>query len=167
MDFTPWLQRCDSVCDSSVSSQRQIGMACPPCGRMVSRFARATDAVLGRLPTTHTRVIHTLRQPDLLPITEKQEAGGDTHMESKALKIFRRKMANPLHWRKANQVFLRYSETDLQSLERTKHLISTLAAELDVPLSPEEKTEAAKWLRAQGINPQSRKDRMMIWKRAK
>ncbi|GMA58244.1 hypothetical protein C7445_11042 [Alicyclobacillus sacchari] len=88
-------------------------------------------------------------------------------MESKALRIFRRKMANPLHWRKANQVFLRYSQTDLQNLERTKHLVSTLATELEVPLSPREEVEAAKWLLAQGINPQSRKDRLMIWKRAK
>lgn len=88
-------------------------------------------------------------------------------MESKALKAFRRKMANPLHWRKANQILLRYSAADLQNMERTKHLITTLASEFDISLSGPETTEAAKWLLDQRINPQSKKDRLLIWKKAK
>ncbi|QSO49428.1 hypothetical protein [Alicyclobacillus mengziensis] len=88
-------------------------------------------------------------------------------MESQALKVFRRKMVNPLHWKKANRIILRYSEADLQNLERTKHLVSALAAELDVTLTVAEKTQAAKWLVAQRMNPQSYKDRFSVWKKVK
>ncbi|MFD1676227.1 hypothetical protein [Alicyclobacillus fodiniaquatilis] len=88
-------------------------------------------------------------------------------MESKALKIFRRKMANPLHWRKANQIFLAYTKTDLANLERTTQLIRDLASELDVPLTSDEQTQAASWLVKQGMDPQSRRDRMTLWKKSK
>lgn len=88
-------------------------------------------------------------------------------MESKALKVFRRKMVNPLYWRKANRVFLGYTETDLASVERTTQLIQELSSVMDVPLTVEEQTQAAKWLVKQGIDPQSRRERLRIWKKAK
>lgn len=88
-------------------------------------------------------------------------------MESIALKSFRRKMANPLHWRKANRIFLQYTKSDLSSMERTKHLISELATSLEVPLTNQELTQAAKWLVDRDIDPQSKRDRMSLWKSAK
>ncbi len=88
-------------------------------------------------------------------------------MDSTALKTFRRKMVNPLHWRKANRILLEYTQSDLVNLERAKHLISVLAAEFDVPLTSAEQTEAAKWLVKQKMNPQSPRDRLNIWKKTK
>ncbi|CAM3752243.1 hypothetical protein [Alicyclobacillus pomorum] len=88
-------------------------------------------------------------------------------MDSTALTTFRRKMANPLHWRKANRILLGYTQSDLANLERAKHLIAVLAAEFDVSLTTEEQTEAAKWVVKQRMNPQSPRDRMSIWKKTK
>lgn len=88
-------------------------------------------------------------------------------MKSSALNTFRSRMANPLHWRKANRILVRYTQDDLQNLDRTKHLISTLASEFDVPLTPRETEDAAKWLVAREIDPQSKKDRLRVWKMTK
>ncbi|EPZ41011.1 hypothetical protein [Alicyclobacillus acidoterrestris] len=88
-------------------------------------------------------------------------------MESKALKTFRRKMANPLHWHKANQIFLKYSRDDLKNVARTMGLIDVLASELGVTLNESERKQAAQWLVDQDIDPKSKRDRMMIWRKAK
>lgn len=88
-------------------------------------------------------------------------------MASSALKTFRRKMANPLHWRKANRVFLTYQRSDLCTVAGAKKLIDDLAGELGVPLSPDERIQAATWLVKQQIDPQSARDRMSIWKKVK
>lgn len=88
-------------------------------------------------------------------------------MTSNSLKTFRRKMANPLHWRKANRVFMNYRQSDLLRLSGAVRLIDELAGELGVALSEEEKAQAATWLVKQKIDPQSARDRMSIWKKVK
>jgi hypothetical protein len=87
--------------------------------------------------------------------------------DSDALKAFRRKMANPLHWRKANQVLQGYTKKDLSNLVHAKGFINELAATLKITLSGEESAAAAKWVVSQGIDPQSRKERFGIWKKIK
>ncbi len=88
-------------------------------------------------------------------------------MDSKALKTFRRKMANPLNWRKANRVLIGFTKDELSNLEQAKSFIDKLAAQLDVALSPEERSAAAKWVVGQKIDPQNSRDRIRIWKKVK
>lgn len=88
-------------------------------------------------------------------------------MESEALRTFRRKMANPLHWRKANRIFSTYTRADLADPNRTRCLIEELASSLGVPLSGQEQMQAADWLVKQSIDPKNRLDRMNLWKKAK
>lgn len=88
-------------------------------------------------------------------------------MDSQALKTFRLKMANPVNWRKANRVFLNYTRTDCATVAGARRLIEDLAQALNVSLSPAEKTAAATWLSQQSIDPQNRKQRLMLWKRVK
>ncbi|WAH36407.1 hypothetical protein [Alicyclobacillus dauci] len=88
-------------------------------------------------------------------------------MASKALSTFRRKMTNPLNWRKANQVLVKYSKAELATERGAGRLIEELAEKVGVDLSAEERKEAAKWLVGQGMDPQSKRDRMSIWKQVK
>lgn len=88
-------------------------------------------------------------------------------MASSALKTFRRRMANPLHWRKANRVFLKYEKTDLMELSGAKRLIDELCQELEISLSQEERTQAANWLMNQHLDPQSARERLNIWHKVK
>ena len=87
--------------------------------------------------------------------------------DSDALKVFRKKMANPLHWRKANQILQGYTKKDLSNLVRAKEFINELATVLKITLSNEENTAAARWVVSQGIDPQSKKERFSIWKKIK
>lgn len=88
-------------------------------------------------------------------------------MESEALRTFRRKMANPLYWKRANRIFSTYTRADLADPNRTRCLIEELASSFGVPLSVQEQMQAANWLVNQGIDPKSRMDRMNLWKKAK
>lgn len=88
-------------------------------------------------------------------------------MDSDALKAFRRKMANPLHWRKANQVLQKYTKKDLSNIVRAKSFINELASTLKITLSHEECAAAARWVVSQEIDPQSKKDRFGIWRKIK
>lgn len=90
-----------------------------------------------------------------------------TKTSAPALKMFRRKMVNPLHWRKANQVVRRYTRDDLNHIVGARRLIGELAELVDVTLSVQERDEAAKWLVGCTFDPQSKKDRLMIWKQLK
>jgi hypothetical protein len=91
----------------------------------------------------------------------------ETVMDSQALKTFRRKIVNPLHWRKANRVLQKYTKTDLSNLDRAKNFINELAMDLAITLSPDECTAAAKWIVSQEIDPGSRKGRLGIWRKVK
>lgn len=88
-------------------------------------------------------------------------------MESTVLKAFRRKMANPLNWRKGNRILSGYSKQDIATLEGASRFIGELAAALDVELSLTERTEAARWLMKRQMDPASKRDRMMLWKQVK
>lgn len=86
---------------------------------------------------------------------------------SKSLKTFRRKMANPVYWRKANRVFTQYTRADVASVESAIRLIDDLSCKLNVDLSPADKRNAAQWLVKQGMDPQSRRDRLGLWRKVK
>lgn len=87
--------------------------------------------------------------------------------DENALKVFRRKMANPLHWRKANRLLQKYSQDDLNYPAGARRFIADLASTLDVPLTAGERNRAADWLVRRNFDPKSRKDRLTIWKHVK
>lgn len=88
-------------------------------------------------------------------------------MESPSLQTFRRKMMNPVHWRKANSILSKYTKPALASQSGAAKLIDELSEAFKVQMTHQERAKAANWIVQQGIDPQSRRDRMMLWKKAK
>lgn len=88
-------------------------------------------------------------------------------MATDSLKTFRRKMANPLNWRKANQILLKYSKEQMSTRGGSRAFIEELSKVLSVELSEAEVVEAAKWMQSQQMDPRSKRDRMGIWKKIK
>lgn len=84
-----------------------------------------------------------------------------------SLQTFRRKMANPVHWRRANRVIGKYTKQDVATVESAARVIEDLSTSLGIELTPSDRRKAAQWLVQQGIDPQSRKDRLLLWKKAK
>ncbi|QQE76812.1 hypothetical protein [Alicyclobacillus sp. SO9] len=85
-------------------------------------------------------------------------------MASEALKAFRKKMLNPMHWRTVNKTMVQYTKSELQQVDMAGKLMEELAQELNIRLSKEEKREAAKWLVSKQVDPKSKRDRLRIWK---
>ena len=88
-------------------------------------------------------------------------------MVSTSLQTFRRKMMNPVHWRKANSILSKYTKPALASQSGAEKLIAELSEAFNVAMTQQERVQAAKWIVQQGIDPQSRRERMMLWKKAK
>lgn len=89
---------------------------------------------------------------------------GSEDMESPALKQFRKKMANPVHWRLVHKTLHKFSREDLQNIQGANKVIAQLAESLHITLSNAERQEAAQWLSAQDFDPQSKRDTLRVWK---
>ncbi|WDL97539.1 hypothetical protein [Alicyclobacillus sp. ALC3] len=92
---------------------------------------------------------------------------GKEQSGSASLRAFRRKMANPVHWRRANQVVGKYTRQDVATVESATRVIDDLSTSFGIELTPSDKRKAAQWLVQQGIDPQRRKDRLLLWKKTK
>lgn len=74
---------------------------------------------------------------------------------------------NPIHWRRANRLLTQFTKAQLCTTDGAGQFIEQLANELGVKLTPEERKSAATWLAEQRVNPQSKRDRMRLWGKAK
>lgn len=90
-----------------------------------------------------------------------------TESVSAPLKAFRRKMGNPVYWRRANRIIAKYTKPDVSSVDSATRVITDLALSFGIELTPCDRKRAAEWLVQQDIDPQSRKDRLLLWKKAK
>lgn len=76
---------------------------------------------------------------------------------------FRRKIANPVHWRRTYRILRCYSRYDLAGPAGAGALVDEMSGALGVPLTPAQRAGAVNWLVAQRIDPQNRWHQMRMW----
>lgn len=78
--------------------------------------------------------------------------------DEELLRAFRKKIKNPLNWRKTSKIIRSYDQKQLQNYEAVKDMITRLSSELQIALTPKQRASLTKWILSEKINPESPED---------
>lgn len=80
------------------------------------------------------------------------------------MRTFRSKMKHPKHFHRVCRVLARQRHQDLKDYGNCCGMIDELSQCLEVPVTPEQRDQHAKWLMSCGVDPKNRSHRHQMWR---
>lgn len=85
------------------------------------------------------------------------------YLDPQLMGVFRSKIANPRHFNRVHGILRSYRMEDLRSPAGAYGLVDGLSGCLGVPVTPEQRANAAEWLMCCGVDPQNPGHRRNMW----